>query len=126
MTAVPRRATMLGLLLGAGLSTVALAQGLRKLPPDFVLDQSDGSPGKVTFSHSSHVDSKRPSCIPCHPGTFRILQRGANPRVVEEGEIRGLKRIPVTHAEMEKGRQCGMCHGKEAFGFDSCDVCHHA
>jgi len=25
---------------------------------------------------------------------------------------------------MEKGGQCGACHGKGAFGFDSCDTCH--
>jgi c(7)-type cytochrome triheme protein len=25
---------------------------------------------------------------------------------------------------MEKGQSCGACHGKQAFGFDDCEMCH--
>jgi c(7)-type cytochrome triheme protein len=101
------------LLIGAGLSPSAFGEGLRRLPADFSLQPSEGSPGKVTFSHASHVDSKKPACVTCHPGTFRILEPG----MTANGER-------IRHAEMEKGRQCGACHGKAAFGFDSCDLCH--
>ena len=30
----------------------------------------------------------------------------------------------VTHAAMEKGESCGACHGKQAFNFDDCTMCH--
>ncbi len=101
------------LVVGAGASTAALAEGLQRLPADFALSRSDGSPGKVIFGHSSHVDAKKPSCVGCHPANFRIMEKG----MTATGE-------PIRHTEMEKGRQCGSCHGKTAFGFDSCDLCH--
>ncbi len=94
-------------------STAALADGLARLPPDFTFPPSDGSPGKVTFSHSSHVDPKAPGCTNCHPKAFKTLEKGAT----ADGQ-------PIRHAVMEKGGQCGACHGKGAFGFDSCDLCH--
>ena len=43
------------------LATGALADGLAKLPPDYTFPQGEGSPGKVTFSHQSHVDPKAPA-----------------------------------------------------------------
>jgi c(7)-type cytochrome triheme protein len=44
---------------------------------------------------------------------FRILEAG-----------RTASREAIRHDRMEKGAACGACHGKTAFGFDSCDLCH--
>ena len=95
------------------LATGALADGLDKLPPDYAFKQGEGSPGKVTFSHQSHVDPKAPGCTNCHPKLFKTLEKGAT----VDGR-------PIRHEVMEKGGQCGACHGKTAFNFDSCDLCH--
>ena len=105
-----RPAAVLAAVLLAG---TALADGLQRLPPDFRLPPSEGSPGQVTFSHQSHVDTKAPGCTACHPRLFRILEKGLTSDAA-----------PIRHAAMEQGRQCGACHGKTAFGFDSCDLCH--
>lgn len=92
----------------------ALAAGkLHRLPSDYVFARSDGSPGPVTFSHGSHVDTAKPSCVTCHPRVFRITETG-----------RPQDREPITHARMEKGAACGACHGKAAFNFEQCDMCH--
>lgn len=101
------------MLLCAGLATAASAADLKNLPKDQVLPQGADSPGKVTFSHASHVDAAKPSCVTCHPESFRILEKG---RTADGAQI--------THARMEKGAQCGACHGKAAFGFDDCTMCH--
>jgi c(7)-type cytochrome triheme protein len=101
------------MLLCAGLATAVSAADLKDLPADQDLPQGEESPGKVTFSHSSHVDATKPACTTCHPATFRILEKGAT--------ADGAK---ITHASMEKGAQCGVCHGKAAFGFDDCTMCH--
>ena len=101
------------LLVAVAAATVALAGGLDKLPADYAFPPGEGSPGKVTFSHQSHVDSKKPNCINCHPKLFRTMEKGAT-----------FDGAPIKHAVMEKGGQCGACHGKAAFGFDSCDLCH--
>jgi c(7)-type cytochrome triheme protein len=53
--------------------------------------------------------------VTCHPKVFRILTPGAT----ATGET-------VKHDSMEAGRACGACHGKTAFGFDSCDLCHRS
>ncbi|MEI6223529.1 MAG: c(7)-type cytochrome triheme domain-containing protein [Deltaproteobacteria bacterium] len=103
----------LAVLAAVALAGTALAGGLDKLPPDFTFPPGDGSPGKVTFSHQSHVDVKKPGCTTCHPKLFKTLEKGAT----ADG-------APIRHAVMEKGGQCGTCHGKGAFGFDSCDLCH--
>jgi len=95
------------------LATGALADGLDKLPPDYTFKQGEGSPGKVTFSHQSHIDAKAPGCTRCHPKLWKTLEKGAT----TDG-------TPISHAVMEKGGQCGACHGKAAFNFDSCDLCH--
>ncbi len=100
-------------LAAVGFGSATAAEGLKRLPADYVLPQGDGSPGKVTFSHGSHVDTAKPNCVTCHPGTFKILQAGAT----TTGE-------PIKHAAMEKGRLCGSCHGKTAFNFDDCTTCH--
>jgi c(7)-type cytochrome triheme protein len=86
---------------------------LPKLPPEIALRQSPDSPGKVTFLHVSHV-GERPDCTRCHPKLFSIARQ----RPVSSDRA-------ITHARMEKGRQCGACHnGKAAFGFDDCTACH--
>ena len=102
------------LLLALGLSASAVAgDPSPRLPADYALEPSEGSPGQVAFRHTTHVDPSAPSCVSCHPGNFRIL---------EAGRTAGGERIQ--HEQMEKGRQCGACHGKSAFGLDRCDVCH--
>jgi c(7)-type cytochrome triheme protein len=115
MSACKRTTRLVAVVAGSLLASAGLAGDLKRLPPDFVLPQSDGSPGKVTFSHSSHVDAAKPSCVTCHPKSFRILEKGAT----ASGE-------PLKHQSMEAGRGCGACHGKTAFGFDGCDVCHRS
>lgn len=107
------RGVMVGL--GIALATAGLAQTLPRLPKDFPLPQGEGSPGKVTFGHTTHVNQKRPDCTACHPALFKILEEGSP---AEGG--------PLRHSSMEAGRQCGACHnGKAAFGLDDCALCHH-
>lgn len=102
--------TAAALLLGAGL---ALAYDLPRLPGPLALKRGDGSPGQVTFRHDSHVDAARPACLACHPKLFGLLG-GTTPE----------KRPAITHDRMAAGRDCGACHGKEAFGLDDCTMCH--
>jgi c(7)-type cytochrome triheme protein len=98
---------------GIGLGSAALAEGLPRLPGELTMPQGEDSPGKVTFRHDSHVDSAKPGCVTCHPRAFSILGRSSD-RVREK----------ITHDAMEKGKACGSCHGKQAFGFDECGNCH--
>jgi c(7)-type cytochrome triheme protein len=100
------------------LSLVVLTSGLAlaelpRLPKELTLPQSADSPGAVAFRHESHVDEARPRCIACHPQRFSILGQAAETR-----------RPAITHDAMEKGQSCGACHGKAAFGFDDCTMCH--
>jgi c(7)-type cytochrome triheme protein len=104
---------LLAAVLGLGLATAAAADGLKKLPPDYAFPKSKDSIGRVTFRHSSHVDTSKPSCVICHPRIFRTLEAGRT----AGGE-------PIVHAAMEQGKHCGACHGKAAFGFDNCAACH--
>ena len=100
--------------LAIAFATLGPAQTLPRLPQEFRFPQGEGSPGQVTFSHQSHVDSKRPDCTACHPALFKILTKGTP---AEGG--------PLGHAAMERGRQCGACHDrKAAFGLDTCPLCH--
>ncbi len=109
-----RRSIWIALVI-VGLGGAALAQNLPKLPDALTLPQSGDSPGKVTFLHVSHMGD-RPDCTRCHPKLFSIVKQSA-------GTPAPGRRI--THANMEKGRQCGACHnGKAAFGFDDCTACH--
>jgi c(7)-type cytochrome triheme protein len=108
-----RLLAVLTVLSSGALAAVAAAEGLDKLPPEYSFQPGDGSPGKVTFNHSSHVDLKAPGCTRCHPKLFKTLEKGAT----ADGQ-------PIRHKVMEQGGQCGACHGKSAFGFDSCDTCH--
>lgn len=98
----------------AGITGFSTAGDLRRLPADAAMPQGEGSPGKVVFSHQSHVDADRPRCVSCHPLFFRILERSST----ASGKA-------ITHDGMEKrGEACGSCHGKTAFGFDDCTMCH--
>jgi c(7)-type cytochrome triheme protein len=103
------------ILLGGLLAAAAVgAQNLTKLPADITLPQSGDSPGKVTFSHASHVSYQaKPDCTVCHPTLAPIMKAA-----------KGVKREPITHAAMLKGRSCGACHGKDAHNFDDCASCH--
>ena len=90
------------------------AADLPRLPKDLALPQAGDSPGVVTFKHTTHVDTGRPDCSGCHPGTFKILRSNAPKQVIK-------------HSAMEKGQLCGKCHdGKSATGLDSCETCHKA
>ncbi len=100
-----------GVLVAAG--SAGAAGRLARLPGDHVFPQGEGSPGPVTFRHASHVEEGRPDCLACHPRRFRILERGR----LATGD-------PIRHRQMEAGDGCGSCHGKGAFGFESCEACH--
>ncbi len=101
------------LLVGVAGGTLTLAQDLPKLPPAKTLAQSPDSPGKVTFTHASHMGG-RPNCTTCHPKLFPITKSEPSAAAAK-----------ITHAKMEKGSYCGNCHnGKAAFGFDDCTMCH--
>ncbi len=115
MTRYGNAARWAAVLAGILMATTAAAAGgkLAKLPSDYVFARGDGSPGPVTFSHASHVDTAKPACVTCHPTKFRILESG-----------RTVTAEPIKHQHMEAGAACGSCHGKTAFGFDSCDMCH--
>jgi c(7)-type cytochrome triheme protein len=99
---------LLGLVAGP-----ALAENLPRLPQPLVMPQSGDSPGVVKFDHSSHVDAAKPACTTCHPRLFSIMGRSTDRRPTA-----------ITHARMEKGESCGACHGKKAFNFDDCSMCH--
>jgi len=93
----------------------AAAQNMPKLPPDIALPQSGDSPGKVVFSHQSHLAYQaKPDCTVCHPKLAPIVKPAKG----------GAKRAPLTHAAMLKGQACGACHGKDAHNFDDCTTCH--
>ncbi|MGB8929632.1 MAG: c(7)-type cytochrome triheme domain-containing protein [Anaeromyxobacteraceae bacterium] len=112
MTRAMRKcAVVVGLLIGGA----ALAADLPKLPGALKLPQGDGSPGVVTFNHDMHVDTSKPagSCTSCHAGTFRILGKSASTPATT-----------ITHDRMKAGQSCGRCHGKQAFNFDDCTMCH--
>ncbi len=99
-----------------GIVSTTTAGTLPKMPRDFVFPQGDGSPGKVTFSHASHVDQTHPACTGCHPALFRILESGAT----ADGSR-------IVHASMEAKRYCGACHNDaRAFGLTQCDLCHRS
>jgi c(7)-type cytochrome triheme protein len=92
----------------------SLAVVMPRLPRDHAFPRRGQSPGAVTFSHASHVDARRADCTTCHPRHFRILAPGQT-----------AAGVPVTHRDMEQGRQCGACHdGKAAFGLKDCETCH--
>jgi c(7)-type cytochrome triheme protein len=83
-----------------------------RLPSDIVYDKASDAPGRVVFSHSSHVAFEANRCGACHPRVFKMLRPSRR----------------VTHAEMDAGASCGSCHdGRKAFGTadtERCDACH--
>jgi c(7)-type cytochrome triheme protein len=102
------------ILAAAAFAGAALAADLPRLPGALKLPQTGDSPGVVTFNHDMHVDSAKPGCVGCHPASFSILGRSSATR----GPA-------VTHEAMEKkGAACGACHGKGAFNFEDCTMCH--
>jgi c(7)-type cytochrome triheme protein len=115
-TLVLAAAVALGILGTTGIAWTVpkLSEMMPKLAADSNLPQGKDSPGKVSFSHSSHVDAKRPDCTTCHPGQWKMLVKNAT----ADGK-------PITHKAMEAGQYCGSCHnGKAAFGLKDCDTCH--
>lgn len=114
---MPERIRNLALTLAALLlGSVVFAQNMPKLPADRALLQSGDSPGKVVFSHQTHVGFQaKADCTACHPKLAPILERRAA----------ATRREPITHQKMERGLACGACHnGKAAHGFDDCTSCH--
>jgi len=108
---------MLGMTIGlaAGLVTAGTPQTLPRLPESHTFARAEGSPGKVTFNHTSHVIQARPDCTVCHPALFKILEKGS-----PTGGA-----ATIRHSEMQKGWQCGACHNdKAAFGLMNCPACH--
>lgn len=105
---------MLVSLVALALAGAAAAQNMPKLPRDITLPQSGDSPGKVVFSHQSHVSYQaKADCTVCHPKLAPIVKTATTG-----------KRAPLTHAAMLKGQACGSCHGKDAHNFDDCTSCH--
>jgi c(7)-type cytochrome triheme protein len=102
---------LVGILLGGA----AMAADLPKLPAAIKLPVGADSPGLVVFNHDMHVDTSKPagSCTACHAGTFRILEKSPT-----------AKADVITHDKMKAGQSCGKCHGKQAFNFDDCTMCH--
>jgi len=113
-----RFATAVGVLLaGLGLGALhAVPGGAQvRMPPDFGIAKSDGSPGQVTFSHDRHR-AKVEKCTVCHMRDFK-MKRGASG--------------PITLAAKQEGKFCGACHdgkttmgGVVVFPIDECDRCH--
>lgn len=104
---------LIPVLAAALLGAAAVADDLPRLPGALKLPQGGDSPGVVTFNHDMHLDLQAPACVGCHPGLFSILGRSAARR-----------REAVTHPAMERGEACGACHGKSAFDFGDCTMCH--
>ena len=108
---------MVGMTIGlaAGLAIAGAPQTLPRLPESYTFRRVEGSPGKVTFNHTSHVKQTRPDCTGCHPGLFKILEKGSP----------AAGAVTIRHSEMQRGRQCGACHNdKAAFGLTNCPACH--
>jgi c(7)-type cytochrome triheme protein len=100
------------LLAMVGLAPTAGAGELR-LPADIVYSKHAQSPGRVVFSHQTHVAVSE-KCTACHNALFRMLT----------------PTHAVSHVEMEAGRSCGSCHN-DAMAFGSkdpagCGRCHGA
>ena len=98
----------------ASTTPVAIRTAALKLPADYDFPKGKQSPGAVRFSHGSHVDTRNPSCGPCHNGPFRLTVAG-QPVFGE-----------MTEKRIHEGDLCASCHnGKAAFSVqDDCSACH--
>lgn len=85
-----------------------------KMPPDVLFPRAKRSPGRVTFSHDTHVDLDRPGCTNCHRRPFEILKTRQGPSPMRAGQ------------DMHARQRCGACHdGRKAFGVkEDCASCH--
>jgi len=96
--------------------SVSLADSNLSLPETFEFPLGEGSPGKVSFSHESHVarigDPAR-ACATCHEGAFSLRRSGQ--------ALAG----KLTMERMKNRELCGACHdGAKAFTVDDCATCH--
>ena len=84
-----------------------------RLPTTHAFPMGDASPGRVTFSHQTHVAGKRMACKECHSGLFSLVK----PAAAGSGE---------TTIGLMRG--CSRCHdGGRAFAVkQDCAVCHVA
>ena len=99
---------------GVCAAATAVAQNMPKLPADITLQQSGDSPGKVMFSHQSHLSYQaKPDCTVCHPKLAPIMK-----------SAQGVKRAPTTHAAMLKGAGVRRLPRQDAHNFDDCTSCH--
>lgn len=72
---------------------------------DIVLEVKGSTPD-VVFSHARHT--RWLDCANCHPAIFEA-KKGAN---------------PISMATLMLGQNCGVCHGRVAFGASECRLCH--
>ena len=72
---------------------------------DIVLEVKGSTPD-VVFSHARHT--RWLDCANCHPAVFET-KKGAN---------------PISMATLMLGQNCGVCHGRVAFGASECRLCH--
>jgi hypothetical protein len=78
-----------------------------------------------TVTNVVRVTTTWPYGVPSDPFNTDIREMGLFGGTATATVNSGLLLDRITHAKMEKGRQCGACHnGKAAFGFDDCTACH--
>ncbi len=65
--------------------------------------------GSVLFSHVTHMAHRNMAnnCRACHYGIYNLRQKRS-----------------FTMADMEQGKSCGACHGRNAFSLKQCSRCH--
>lgn len=65
--------------------------------------------GKVVFDHNFHIKQAgiNNNCKACHDAIFNMK-----------------KKARYSMADMEQGKSCGACHGKNAFSLKDCARCH--
>ncbi len=97
-------------------TAAAAAEPSLSLPDVFDFPLGDGSPGKVSFNHETHVpriEDPARACATCHTSAFSLRRHGQ--------ALVGA----VTMDRMKKGELCGACHdGGKAFALDDCTSCH--
>jgi len=90
--------------------TVSFAGSAFAVSAGKTVDYAGGALGKVIFDGKVHAD-KGLKCAECHPKLFPMKK--------------GMK---ITMAEMNEGKNCGVCHnGEKAFKSSdkaNCEKCH--